>query len=244
MENHVGELWSIHNWLNPWLLGTRENFKKQFAEGVKVGDAATIRRLRALTGAFTLRRLKSEVAPQLPKKIITREYCPLTQAQKRLYQQAVDEIMGAIATGAGIARRGRVLALLTRLKQICNSTPFIPGAFPEYERSGKLARIAELLRDINAAGEKSILFTQYLDMGDALKTVCMAELQRPCDFLHGSVGSDRRAWMVESFQGRTCHNPPAIIVSLNAGGSGLNLTAGSHVLHVDRWWNPARGPSH
>ena len=110
LENHVGELWSIHNWLNPWLLGSRESFKKQFAEPIKKSDSAAIARLRCLTQPFTLRRLKADVAPQLPPKIITREYCPLTETQKRLYSEAVDKNMASIANSSGIARRGGVLA--------------------------------------------------------------------------------------------------------------------------------------
>jgi non-specific serine/threonine protein kinase len=164
--------------------------------------------------------------------------CNLTKEQASLYQATVDELLREIAEADGIARRGLVLAMLTRLKQICNHPAhFLKDGSRLPGRSGKLARVEELCDEVLAAGERALLFTQYAEFGTMLRGHLAERFGREVAFLHGGVPKRSRDAMVRRFE--EPDGPPLFVLSLKAGGVGLNLTAANHVVHVDRWWNPA-----
>jgi SNF2 family DNA or RNA helicase len=188
-----------------------------------------------------LRRVKSDpdVAAGLPPKIEATVACALTREQATLYEAAVRTLLDEQGLGEGIERRGRILKLLTALKQICNHPAHYLGeAGPLPGRSGKLARATEMLAEVVAGGTRALVFTQYREMGELLVRHLGATLRLPAvPFLHGGVTRARRDGMVDAFQDES--GPPILVVSLKAGGTGLNLTNATHVVHYDRWWNPA-----
>jgi non-specific serine/threonine protein kinase len=241
VENRLSDLWSIMEFANPGLLGSAESFKTRFARPIeRDGDASAAARLRRATGAFVLRREKNDPAiiSDLPDKLEMTVTCSLTSEQASLYQAVVDDSLVRIAAAEGVGRRGLVLALLTRLKQICNhpahylqDNSALPG------RSGKLALVEEICEEVLDAGEKALLFTQYAEFGRMLQQHLAARFGREVGFLHGGVPKKARDALVQRFE--QPDGPPLFVLSLKAGGVGLNLTAASHVLHVDRWWNPA-----
>jgi SNF2 family DNA or RNA helicase len=241
VENRLSDLWSIMEFANPGLLGSAESFKTRFARPIeRDGDAAAAARLRRATGAFVLRREKNDPAiiSDLPDKIEMTVTCSLTSEQASLYQAVVDDSLVRIGAAEGLNRRGLVLALLTRLKQICNhpahylqDNSALPG------RSGKLALVEEICEEVLDAGEKALLFTQYAEFGGMLQQHLAARFGREVAFLHGGVPKKARDALVLRFEQPA--GPPLFVLSLKAGGVGLNLTAASHVVHVDRWWNPA-----
>ncbi len=242
VENRLTELWSIVDFLNPGLLGSRGSFKKTFAIPVeRYGDEDAARRLRRVTSPFILRRLKIDpaISPDLPDKFETVRYCPLTREQAALYQATLDQAMDDIAgMEQGIERRGRILAMLTGLKQICNHpAQYLRDGRPEPTRSGKMVRFLELMDEVVASGGHPLVFTQYREMGAILQSVLEGILGEDVPFYHGGLPRQARERMVADFQ-RT-GGPPVMIVSLKAGGTGLNLTRANHVFHYDRWWNPA-----
>ncbi|MGH3907092.1 MAG: DEAD/DEAH box helicase, partial [Pseudonocardiaceae bacterium] len=248
MENRLSELWSVMDFTNPGLLGPFSRFRERYAVPVerwRDDDAAA--RLRQIVAPFMLRRLKTDpgVAEDLPPKVETLESCTLTREQATLYQATVAALLGDTDSGdtdlgEGIERRGRVLKLLTALKQICNHpAQYLGEPGPLRGRSGKLARATELLAEIVASGERALVFTQYRAMGELLAGHLGAALRLPeVPFLHGGVDRGARERMVAAFQ-EAPDAPPLLLVSLKAGGTGLNLTRATHVLHYDRWWNPA-----
>ncbi len=241
VENHLGELWSIFDFLNPGYLGSLESFRKTYAVPIeKYRDGERIERLRRVTSPFVMRRLKSDksIIPDLPEKIVAEEYCYLTPEQAALYQRVVDEVMELIESSEGMRRRGNVLKLITSLKQICDHPAlFAKRGKVEARLSGKAARCLSLLENVLAAGEKALVFTQYVEMGELLLQMIEEELgERPL-FFHGGVPRRARDEMVRVFQEGGGH--PIMLVSLRAGGTGLNLTAASNVVHYDLWWNPA-----
>ncbi|GAA2803571.1 DEAD/DEAH box helicase [Saccharopolyspora taberi] len=240
VENRLSELWSIMNFANPALLGPFARFKERFAIPIeRWRDPEATARLRAVVAPFLLRRLKDEVATDLPEKVESVVSCALTGEQARLYRRTVERALDS-GLGDGIARRGRVLKLLTELKQICNHpAQFLrePGPLPE--RSGKLARATEMLAEVVAAGDRALVFTQYRVMGELLARHLAEELGLGrVPFLHGGVDAAGRRRLVDEFQ-TSDRAAPLLVVSLKAGGTGLNLTRATHVLHYDRWWNPA-----
>jgi SNF2 family DNA or RNA helicase len=245
IENRLSELWSIVDLTNPGLLGPLRRFTERYAvpiERWRDDEAAT--RLRKLVAPFILRREKTdpEVAVDLPPKQEITVPVSLTSEQARLYQAAVDAAFseGKLAEDRSIGRRGRVLALLTALKQICNHPAHYLGQQgPLPGRSGKLDRATEILEEIVAAGDRALVFTQYRKMGDLLGEHVRTELGLPeVPFLHGGVARLTRDRMVQRFQ-EDEDTPPILLVSLRAGGTGLNLTRATEVVHFDRWWNPA-----
>ncbi len=242
VENRLEELWSIMHFLVPGLLGTRARFKRQVAIPVeRLGDEDAAERLRLGVSPFLLRRVKSDpdVAGDLPEKIEKREYVPVTREQARLYEEAAGAFLERIKGAPATERRGHVLAMLTALKQICNHpSHYLKDARPTPERSGKLDRVVHLLETVFDNGERAIVFTQYREMGDRLVTAFKAWYGFTAPFLHGGVSSDGRDEMVRAFQ-EDDDAPPVMIISLRAGGTGLNLTRATHVVHYDRWWNPA-----
>jgi SNF2 family DNA or RNA helicase len=241
VENRLSELWAIMDFANPGLLGSFRSFKESYAVPVeRWRDAEAAERLRRRCAPFLLRRTKREVATDLPDKTETTVVCGLTREQATLYQAAVDHAFDAEGLGEGIDRRGRILALLTALKQICNHpAQYLGEAGPLAGRSGKLARVTAMLAEVTASGDRALVFTQYRAMGTLLARHLAAELGlEEVPFLHGGRSVVQRETMVDAFQSDAA-SPPVLIVSLKAGGTGLNLTAATEVVHFDRWWNPA-----
>ncbi|WFE52481.1 DEAD/DEAH box helicase [Micromonospora sp. WMMD1155] len=241
VENRLADLWSIMQFVNPGLLGPAATFRKRFAEPIeRNGDAEAAERLRRITGPFVLRRLKtdSSIISDLPEKLEMEVLCNLTAEQAALYRVVVDDMLARIESSDGIERRGLVLATMTRLKQVCNHPAQLLRDGSALEgRSGKLARLTEILEEVLAAGEKALLFTQYAEFGAMLRGHLSARFGREVLFLHGGLGKAERDAMVQRFQ--SAEGPALFVLSLKAGGTGLTLTAANHVVHVDRWWNPA-----
>ena len=243
VENRLSELWSIMDFTNPGLLGPFSRFKDRYAVPIErwrePDAAATLRRIAA---PFMLRRVKTDrtVAADLPPKIESTVTCTLTREQATLYQATVKTLLDDEGLGEGFTRQGRVLKLLTALKQICNHpAQYLGEPGPLRGRSGKLARATEMLAEVVASDERALIFTQYREMGELLAKHVATALHLPkVPFLHGGVDRKARDALVEAFQTDDTA-PPLLIVSLKAGGTGLNLTRASHVLHYDRWWNPA-----
>ena len=241
VENRLGDLWSIMNLLNPGLLGTAPEFRERFALPIeRDADPVATERLRRATGPFVLRRLKTDrsIIADLPEKIESVDRCPLTREQATLYQAVVDDLLAQAEEAEGIQRRGIVLAGLTKLKQVCNHPAhFLGDGSPLAGRSGKLTRIEELLEEIVAEGDKVLCFTQFAAWGEMLLPYLRGRFGVECLWLHGGVRRPAREEMVTRFS--EPDGPPIFLISLKAGGTGLNLTAASHVVHLDRWWNPA-----
>jgi len=241
VENHLAELWSIMEFCNPGLLGPAKRFRRRFQEPIEVrGDADATAALKRATGPFVLRRLKTDksIISDLPEKNEMKVWCTLTAEQATLYQAVVEDMMAVIDNSEGIQRRGNVIAAMTKLKQVCNHPAHLlkdgsrlPG------RSGKLARLEELTEEIIEDGDKALIFTQYAEFGTMLQPYLAAHLDRPVLWLHGGLPKTKRDELVERFQTDT--EPMLFLLSLKAAGTGLNLTAANHVIHVDRWWNPA-----
>ncbi len=242
VENRLMELWSIIDFLNPGLLGSRSTFKHQFATPIeRYGEEDAAARLRNVTAPFILRRVKTDptIAPELPDKVEVVRYCALTREQAALYQSTVDAGMQELTDiGEGIQRQGRILAMLTAIKQICNHpAQFLKDGNGDPSRSGKMTRFLQVFARVRSNGGHPLIFTQYREMGEILQTVLQARTGVDVPFLHGGVSRQNREKMVKNFQAND--GPPAMLVSLRAGGTGLNLTRANHVFHFDRWWNPA-----
>jgi SNF2 family DNA or RNA helicase len=243
VENHVGDLWSIGEFLNPGFLGGQADFRRRFFLPIQVQrDQAAAERLKKLTGPFLLRRLKTDksIIADLPDKLEMKVYCTLTKEQASLYAAVVEDVNRAIAEAEGIQRKGLILATLAKLKQVCNHPAHFLGdgsALPK--RSGKLTRLAEMLEEVTLAGDRTLVFTQFAEMGKLLQEHLQDELGREIYFLHGGTPKKRRDQMVERFQAGGVDAAPVFVLSLKAGGLGLNLTGANHVFHFDRWWNPA-----
>ncbi|SCL62700.1 non-specific serine/threonine protein kinase [Micromonospora eburnea] len=241
VENRLADLWSIMQFANPGLLGPAATFRKRFAEPIeRHGDAEVADRLRRITGPFVLRRLKTDasIISDLPEKLEMEVLCNLTAEQAALYRAVVDDMMAKIESSDGMERRGLVLATMTRLKQVCNHpAQLLHDGSALAGRSGKLERLEEIVDEVLAAGEKALLFTQYAEFGGMLRGHLSARTGREVLYLHGGVGKADRDSMVTRFQ--SADGPPLFVLSLKAGGTGLTLTAANHVVHVDRWWNPA-----
>ena len=241
VENRLADLWAILDAVNPGLLGSRERFRHRFGKPIeRDGDGEAAARLRRITQPFVLRRSKADrsLVPDLPDKIEQIAWAGLSKEQAVLYQHVVDQLLADAAATTGMKRRGLVLAALTRLKQICNHPAHVLGDGSRLTgRSGKLARYDELVDELLDVGERALVFTQFRQMGDLLQRHASEHLDLRVPFLHGGVSRARRETMVTDFQAGI--GPPLLLVSLKAGGTGLNLTAASQVIHYDRWWNPA-----
>jgi len=242
VENRLTDLWSIMEFTSPGLLGPAETFRKRFAVPIeRNGDEEAAERLKRITGPFILRRLKTDKAiiSDLPDKLEMKVWCNLTPEQASLYQATVTDMLARIeAADEGIERRGLVLSTMAKLKQVCNHPAHLLGDGSRLDgRSGKLARLEEICDEIVAAGDKALCFTQYAEFGRMLQPYLAGRLGCPVHYLHGGTPKKQRDALVSGFQDAT--EPSLFILSLKAGGTGLNLTAASHVIHVDRWWNPA-----
>jgi ERCC4-related helicase len=239
VENRLGELWSIFQFLNPGYLGTSTSFRHRYTGD---GDQLRLQELHRLVAPFMLRRLKSDpdIAKDLPEKIELKSYCTLTDVQGAMYQAVVDQMLIQIEQRTGIARKGLVLSSLTKLKQICDHPQLLgkeETRVTKQEASGKMERLLELLDNIEENGESALIFTQYVAMGHLLVSRLAARYGKAPAFLHGGVMKQERDEMVHSFQ--EGEGTSFFVLSLKAGGVGLNLTRANHVLHYDRWWNPA-----
>jgi SNF2 family DNA or RNA helicase len=241
VENRLSELWSILDAVNPGLLGSLTKFRERFGTPIeRHGDTDAAARLRHITQPFILRRTKADkrLLPDLPDKIEQIAYAKLTREQATLYQQVVDQLLADAEQAKGMRRRGLVLAALMRLKQICNHPAHALGDGSRLAgRSGKLTRFDELVTELLDADERALVFTQFREMGELLRTHIGEQFHFDPPFLHGGVTRNGRDRMVDAFQDGS--GPPLLLVSLKAGGTGLNLTAASQVIHYDRWWNPA-----
>ena len=241
VENRLSDLWSIMDFLNPGLLGDARDFRTRFALPVeRFGDEDAASRLRRLTGPFILRRLKTDrtIIADLPDKVEMQVFCNLTREQATLYQAVVDDMLHRIEESEGIERKGLVLATMVKLKQVCNHPAQMLGdRSPLPGRSGKLARLEEILEEVLAEGEKALVFTQFAEMGGMLKPHLQERLGSQVSLLHGGTTKKARDEMVAGFQADG--GPGVFLLSLKAGGTGLTLTAANHVIHFDRWWNPA-----
>lgn len=239
VENHLGDLWAILDWTTPGLLGPFETFRREVALPIeRHHDAGVTEMFGRLVRPFLLRRRKSDpgVAPDLPPKIETDELMPLTVEQATLYRAAVADALEEIEEADGMNRRGLVLKLLTGLKQICNHpAQFLGQTSPLTRRSGKLDGLVELVDVITDEGDATLVFTQFVAMGRLIESHLSSRGTRT-RFLHGSVSVKRRMEMVDEFQEG---DVDVFVISLKAGGTGVNLTRASHVIHYDRWWNPA-----
>jgi SNF2 family DNA or RNA helicase len=241
VENRLSELWSIMEFLNPGILGSERSFRERFADPIeRGGDDDVAAKLRRITGPLILRRLKSDraIIADLPEKLEMKEFCVLTREQATLYQAVVDDMLARIDEAEGMERRGLVLATMMKLKQVCNHPAhFLADGSSLSGRSGKLTRLVELLGEAMAEGDRSLVFTQFTEMGTMLERHLRHRLQCDVLWLHGRVTKKARDAMVEHFQ--SGDGPPVFLLSLKAGGTGLNLTAATQVIHFDRWWNPA-----
>ncbi len=245
VENRLTELWSILDALNPGMLGGITWFRSQFSNPIERGDGEeseeALAALRRMTAPFVLRRTKADrsLVPDLPDKIEQVAWSTLTTEQAGLYQAVLDDFIKNAAAATGMERRGLVLATLTKLKQVCNHPAHFlrEGSVGDDDRSGKLQRLDELLETIFEAGERTLIFTQYREMGLLLSSHIEAKYGHETPFLHGGTTLKKRQHMVDTFQ--SAEGPPVQLISLRAGGTGLNLTAASRVIHFDRWWNPA-----
>jgi non-specific serine/threonine protein kinase len=240
VENRLGDLWSLYDFLNPGLLGGAAEFSR-YAKAIQSAEPPDFAPLRQLVRPYLLRRLKTDrrIITDLPDKTELTAWCALTKRQAALYEQSVRELSGKLETlSDGIQRRGLVLAFLMRFKQICNhpSHWLGDGAFAA-DDSGKFVRMAELCEEIASRQEKALVFTQFREMTGPLAGRLRDVFGRPGLVLHGSTAVKERQKLVAEFQREG--GPPFFVLSLKAGGTGLNLTAASHVIHFDRWWNPA-----
>ncbi len=242
VENHVGDLWALMDFLNPGILGSQTSFKNSFYRPIQTyRNSVVAEQLKALTGPFILRRLKTDktIISDLPEKMEMKEYCTLTKEQASLYKAVVDDMQEKIEQAEGINRRGLVLATLTKLKQVCNHPAQFAGDNSSVDRrSGKLQRLSEMLIETRELGDRTLIFTQFAEMGGMLQSCFQEQFGEEVFFLHGGVPRKKRDDMVERFQNDE-HAPHIFILSLKAGGTGLTLTRANQVIHYDRWWNPA-----
>lgn len=242
MENRLSELWSIFDFTNHGFLGSLGQFHKRYVLPIEKDDnKEKVQELQALIRPFLLRRTKKdeEVALNLPDKQEQKEYCPLTAEQASLYEQLVQDTLAQLETLTGFERKGLILQLLGRLKQLCNHPAlYLKEAKPKQvlERSLKMEKLTELVEAVLEQDESCLIFTQYIEMGEMIRQVLKDRFGIEAPFLNGSVAKSKRDEMITQFQERKF---PVFILSLKAGGTGLNLTAANHVIHYDRWWNPA-----
>jgi len=239
LENRLHDLWSLMQFLNPGYLGSAESFQRNFAGPIERDqDERASARLRSLTGPFILRRLKTDqsIIRDLPPKNEMKEYCGLTKEQAALYRAVTSESLRQIAAADGIQRRGIILATLTKLKQVCNHPRHLLGDGSDIRhRSGKLNRLTEMLEQALAEDDRVLIFTQYAEMGELLQEH-LSGLFGETLYLHGGTPAVKRAQLIEQFQNG---GPRLFVLSLKAGGAGINLTRANRVFHYDRWWNPA-----
>lgn len=243
MENRLSELWSIFDFTNHGYLGSLGQFQKKFVIPIEKNEKKEkVQQLQSLIRPFLLRRTKrdEEVALNLPDKLEQKEYCPLTAEQASLYEQLIHDTFAEIEKLSGFERKGLILQMLSRLKQLCNHPALYlkerAAGRELLERSNKLEKLVELVDAVLEQGESCLIFTQYIEMGEMIRATVKKKFGVEVPFLNGSVPKMQRDTMIERFQDGEF---PVFLLSLKAGGTGLNLTAANHVIHYDRWWNPA-----
>jgi non-specific serine/threonine protein kinase len=239
VENRLSDLWSLFDFLNPGLLGSAKAFA-QYAKTLEKREHNPYGPLRALVRPYILRRLKTDksIIADLPEKTEMKTYCGLSRRQAAVYEQSVKELAGLLDSSDGIQRKGIVLAFLMRLKQICNHpSQWLGDNGYEPADSGKFQRISDICQELAQRQEKALVFTQFREIADPLAGHLQGVFGRPGLVLHGQTPIAKRREMVAAFQEED--GPPFFVLSLKAGGVGLNLTAATHVIHFDRWWNPA-----
>ena len=241
VENRMSEYWSVFDFANKGYLGTLKKFKDEYAKPIEADrDLKKLERFKKITAPFIMRRVKSDksIIKDLPEKIEQDQFCQLTPEQAAIYQNVVDKTMKRVETAEGVERKGLVLMLITALKQICNHPyQYLKKGDKSANLSGKTMLLFQLLQQILDNGEKTLIFTQYQQMGTLLQELLAENFSLDAPFLHGGISRKGRDAMVEDFQ----HNRSTrvMILSLKAGGTGLNLTEASNVIHYDLWWNPA-----
>ena len=241
IENGLGDLWAILDFTNPGLVGARPQFIASLSGNGEGGRAQGEQALRALNGILVFRRTKSEpaIAAELPDRIDELDHCAMTPEQIGLYQAVLDSLVTGAATEDGAdSRKGQVLAAITALKQICNH----PVAYRDDDgpldgRSGKLSRLEEIVEQVYAAEERVLIFTHFAEWGVKLADHLSKRFGIPVSCYHGGLSRGARDTQIEEFQ--ALEGPGALVLSLKAGGTGLNLTNANHVVLYDRWWNPA-----
>ena len=245
VENRVSEIWALMDFLNPRVLGDEAFFHQRYRLPIeRYGDMSSLRDLKSRVGPFILRRLKTDqsIISDLPEKVELSEWVGLSPEQRKLYNRTVEESLETIARAPLGQKHGQVLALLTRLKQVCNHPALalkesgVDGQFAS--RSAKVQRLEEILEEVMAAGDRALLFTQFAEWGHLLQAHLERRWRQDVPFLHGGTTKTERQAMVDRFQ-EDPRGPQLFLLSLKAGGVGLNLTRASHVFHIDRWWNPA-----
>lgn len=257
IENRLSELWSLYDFMNPGYLGSLRTFSIRFIQPIeKDHDEQRTIHLQKMVKPFMLRRKKKDPAIQLalPDKNEMKTYIHLTAEQGALYDQTVNDLMNRVQKMEGIERKGAILAALTHLKQLCDHPVLLTkeSLLETLEdpsdtemlinRSSKLERLLAMVKELREEGERCLIFTQYIGMGELLQRVLQQELQEPVLYLNGSSSKSARDRMIDQFQSQTLphdEQPSVFILSIKAGGVGLNLTAANHVFHFDRWWNPA-----
>lgn len=241
VENRLTELWSIFDFINRGYLGSLREFQKSYAIPIeRFKEVSRAGKLKMSVSPFVLRRLKTDknVISDLPEKLVLNEYCYLSKAQAILYEKTLNEMMQKISGFTGVNRRGNIFKLITALKQICNHPrQFLKAGEMSKELSGKMEKCISLVQNIIDNDEKTLIFTQYKEMGDILTQIILDECNIEPLFFHGSLNVNQREKLIEDFQ----NNPESkvMILSLKAGGTGLNLTSATNVIHYDLWWNPA-----
>ena len=241
VENRLTELWSIFDFINQGYLGSLKEFQKSYAIPIeRFKENSRAAKLKMSVSPFVLRRLKTDknVISDLPEKMVLNEYCYLSKPQAVLYEKTLNEMMEKISEFSGINRRGNIFKLITALKQICNHPyQFLKSGEMSREMSGKMDKCISTVQSILDNGEKTLIFTQYKEMGDILCKIIAAECNTEPLFFHGSLTVPQREELINKFQ--TDENTKVMILSLKAGGTGLNLTSATNVIHYDLWWNPA-----
>jgi non-specific serine/threonine protein kinase len=239
VENRLGDLWSLFDFLSPGLLGSAKVFARYIKKSSEHGSK-NYATLRSLVRPYILRRLKTDrtIIDDLPDKVEVKAYCSLTKTQAALYEQSVRELAERLKETDGIQRRGLVLSYLLRLKQICNHpSQWLGDRAYDPAGSGKFRRLSEICDEINARQEKVLIFSQFREMTEPLARLLAQLFRQEGLVLHGETQVKKRRELIDAFQQE--EGPPFFVLSLKAGGVGLNLTAASHVVHFDRWWNPA-----
>jgi SNF2 family DNA or RNA helicase len=245
MENRLTELWSIFDFINPGYLGSLRSFTEWFVNPIeKAQDNERITQVQRLVRPFLLRRMKTDplIELDLPEKTEAKVYVSLTAEQAALYESVLQDMLTKLDTLLPMERRGAILATLTKLKQVCNHPALAlkdeSARRFVAERSAKVERLLEMVQELRAEGDQCLIFTQFVEAGNLLQSLLAEALGEPILFLHGGVPKAKRDAMITEFQSTTS-SPGVFLLSLKAGGVGLNLTAASHVFHFDRWWNPA-----
>lgn len=241
IENRLMDYWSIFDFVNKGYLSTKDDFKRQYVVPIeKLEDEETLEDLKTIAKPFVLRRLKTDddIKNELPEKFVNDIYCTLSKKQIRLYNAILEEIFFDIENSKGIQRKGIILKILTALKQTCNHpAQFLDIKKPTIKESGKMELLVDILDNILSAGEKVIIFTQYVEMGKIIQKLVSKKFKREVLFLHGSQSLKEKTHVIDTFQEDEDYK--ILVATLKTGGTGLNLTAARNVIHYDLWWNPA-----